>query len=54
MVVEISFVYLSYAKAGYMSEIPVMSDIPTNDVTIHLLFDNYGISIDPDVRMAGL
>ena len=33
VVVKISLVYYSYAKAGYVSEIPVMSDIPTNDVT---------------------
>ena len=32
MVVEISLVYFSSAKAGYVSEIPVMSDIPVHDV----------------------
>ena len=32
VVVEISLVYFSSAKAGYVSEIPVMSDIPVHDV----------------------
>ena len=30
--VEILLVYFSSAKAGYVSEIPVMSDIPVHDV----------------------
>ena len=31
LVVEISLVYFSNAKADYVSEIPIMSDIPVND-----------------------
>ena len=43
MVVEISLVYFSYAKADYVSEIPVMSDIPTNDVTNNIQKKSYFI-----------
>ena len=33
-VVEISLVYFCYARADYVTEIPIMSDILVNDVTI--------------------